>query len=201
MPDKAALLSPLLQLLNKIQPIETELENHLISSFEPKLVKKGEVLLREGEVCKNLWFLANGLLRSYHIIGRKETTSRIMFTNHIVIAPGSFFTQTPATESIQALSNSMLLTLSFERLQTMYSQYPLFNYHTRLITEDYFFKQEQRLYMLRKHSAADKYKYFETHYGSYLKDIPQKHVASFLNIARETYNRIRNNKNKGSSLL
>lgn len=201
MPDKAALLSPLLQLLNQIQPIETELENDLINSFEPKQVKKGEMILREGEVCKNLWFLADGLLRSYHIIGRKEITSRIMFTNHIVIAPGSFFRQTPATECIQSLNKAVLLTLSFERLQTIYSKYPAFNYHTRLITEDYFSKQEQRLYMLRKHSAADKYEYFENHYADYLKDIPQKHVASFLNIARETYNRIRNNKNKGSSLL
>ena len=194
--DKAVLLSPLLQLLHQISPLGAELENALIDEFKPEQIKKGQVLLREGEVCKNVWFLANGLLRSYHSTGNKETTSRIMFTNHIVISPGSFFTQTPATEGIEALSDCTLVTLSFATLQTIYTQFPLFNYHTRLITEDYFFKQEQRLYMLRKHSAVDKYKYFEANYGSYLKDIPQKHIASFLNIARETYNRIRNNRIK-----
>ena len=192
MKDTFVLLEPLLQSLNKIKPISFELENMLIKSFEPGNIQKGKILLYEGDVCKNLWFLAEGLLRSYHNIGTKEITSRIMFTNHIVIAPGSFFKQTPATESIEALSNSIVVTLSYSKLQEIYNKFPDFNYHTRLITEDYFYKQEQRLYMLRKHNATDKYKYFSENYNDYLQQIPQKYIASFLNIARETFSRTRN---------
>jgi len=190
--ETSELLQPLLQLLNKIKPISSELEDMLIKNFEPSAIKKGKILLYEGDVCKNLWFLADGLLRSYHNIGSKEITSRIKFTNHVVIAPGSFFKQTPATESIESLSNSIVVTLPYLKLQEIYNKFPDFNYHTRLITEDYFYKQEQRLYMLRKHNAADKYKYFNENYNDYLQQIPQKYIASFLNIARETFSRTRN---------
>lgn len=196
MKDRLPLLLPLLQTLNKIKPLSHDLEAMLINSFEPGKIKKGKILLHEGEVCRNLWFLSDGLLRSYHHIGDKEITCRIMFTNHIVIAPGSFFKQTPATESIEALTDCIVVTLSFVNLQNIYEKFPEFNYHTRLITEDYFYKQEQRLYMLRRHNAADKYNYFLKNYGDYLKEIPQKYIASFLNIARETFSRTRNRLSK-----
>lgn len=178
-------------MLKEIKPLSNELRDLLIRNFQEQQIKKGTILLHEGDVCKNLWFLGDGLLRSYHNIGNKEITSRIMFTGHIVISPGSFFTQTSATESIEALADCTLATLSFSSLQDIYSKFPEFNYHTRLITELYFFKQEQRLYMLRKHNAAAKYKYFLENYANYLKDIPQKYIASFLNIAPETLSRTR----------
>ena len=190
------LLASLIQLLNDIHPIRNELELALLSNFTIEEIKKGKVLLHEKDICKNLWFLCNGLLRSYHNIGDKEITSRIMYTGHIVISPGSFFTQTPATESIETLADCTLAKLSFNDLQDIYRRFPEFNYHTRLITEQYFYKQEQRLYMLRKHDAAAKYNFFLEHYADYLKDIPQKYIASFLNIAPETLSRTRSKLSK-----
>lgn len=192
--DKSTLLIPLFKLLNELQPISSDFEELLTSSFKIEKVGKGVVILKEGEVCQNLWFLADGLMRSFHKIGDKEITSRIMFTNHIVISAGSFFKQSASTESIESLADCILLTLPFTVLQKVYALHPPFNYHTRLITEDYFFKQEQRLYMLRKPNAEDKYRYFLEHYSNYLQAIPLKHIASYLNIARETLSRLRNKK-------
>jgi CRP/FNR family transcriptional regulator, anaerobic regulatory protein len=189
--EKELLLTPLLQMLNQIKPISSDLKEVLLDSFAIEEAKKGEILLHEGRVCSKLWFLANGLLRAYHNIDDKEVTCRIMFNHHIVIAPGSFFMQTPSTESIDALSHSRVATITFQALQKIYATFPEFNYYTRLITEQYFYKQEQRLYMLRKHDGIEKYKYFLANYENYIKEIPQKYIASFLNIAPETLSRIR----------
>lgn len=191
MQNKSLLLYPLLQLLKEIKPLSKKLEDTLINNFHDQKIKERKILLHEGDVCKKLWFLADGLLRSYHNIGNKEITSRIMFKNHIVISPGSFFTQTPATESIEALADCTVITLAFSDLQNIYTKFPEFNYHTRIITEQYFYKQEQRLYMLRKKDAAAKYKYFLENYSNFLKEIPQKYIASYLNIAPETLSRTR----------
>ena len=184
-------MGSLFELIDNIEPISKELELGFVKRFKIEQIKKGSVLLHEKDVCDNLWFLCDGLLRSYHNIGDKEITSRIMYTGHIVISPGSFFTQTPATESIEALADCIVAKLSFNDLQDIYKKFPEFNYHTRLITEQYFYKQEQRLYMLRKHDAAAKYNFFLENYAVYLKDIPQKYIASFLNIAPETLSRTR----------
>lgn len=189
--EVSEILAPLLSYLKNIAPVSIGLQNTLEQSFKKMSVKKNCVLLKEGGVCKYLWFLSDGLLRSYHIIGDKEITSRIMYTNHIVISPGSFFTQTPAVESIEAITDAELATIAYDDLQKIYDEFPEFNYHCRIITEQYFFKQEQRLYMLRKHDAFSKYKYFLENYSDYLHDIPLKHIATFLNIAPETLSRTR----------
>jgi hypothetical protein len=52
------------------------------------------------------------------------------------------------------------------------------------------------LYMLRKREATAKYEYFLQNYESYLKYIPQKYIASFLNIAPETLSRTRSKLSK-----
>ncbi|HEY8688401.1 MAG TPA: Crp/Fnr family transcriptional regulator [Chitinophagaceae bacterium] len=196
MQDKILLLSPLLKMLKEIEPLSKKIYHALIENFHDQKIKKGTIILHEGDVCKKLWFLANGLLRSYHNIGNKEVTSRIMFKNHIVISPGSFFTQTAATESIEALADSTIVSISFADLQKIYSKFPEFNFHTRIITEQYFYKQEQRLYMLRKREATAKYNFFLENYEGYLKYIPQKYIASFLNIAPETLSRTRSKLSK-----
>ena len=196
MQDTETTIAPLIDLLNGLKPVSADLHQLLIKSFKTIHVKKGAILLHEGNICRNIWFLSSGLLRSYHNIGQKEITSRIMFTEHIVISAGSFFTQTPATESIEALADSELATLSYDALQNVYEKFPEFNYHTRIITEQYFYKQEQRLYMLRKHDALSKYKFFLENYSNFLRDIPQKYIASFLNITPETLSRTRSKLSK-----
>ncbi len=192
MSETSLILQPLFEYLRQINPVSDELQEALIKNFKTVEVKKGSMLLHEGAICKNLWFLADGLLRSYHNIGDKEITSRIMFSGHIVISAGSFFTQTPATESIETLADTTVASLSYNALQHIYEKFPAFNYHTRIITEQYFYKQEQRLYMLRKHDALAKYKFFLENYSEFLKEIPQKYIASFLGVTPETLSRTRN---------
>lgn len=189
--DKEKQLSNLLVMLDGFQPLSTTLKSKIVSCFEIVELNKKSFLLQESQICKDLWFIVDGLARAFHYIGDKETTSRIMFTNHIVIAPGSFFMQTPALESIQLLSNSTLAKISYHQIEEIYKEFPEFNFHTRKITEYYFYKQEQRLYMLRQESAVNKYNYFLENYSSFIKYIPQKQIASFLGIAAETLSRLR----------
>ena len=66
------LLSPLFKMLNDIKPISSALETALIKSFKLKQIKKGAMMLKEGNVCENLWFLADGLLRSFHTMANKQ---------------------------------------------------------------------------------------------------------------------------------
>lgn len=191
--NKANILEPLMQLLRSIAPIDETLERKLIDCFKLESIDKHNLLLKENSICNKLWFLADGVLKAYHTVNGKEVISRIMFTNHIVIAPGSFFMQTPSTESIETITDVTVATIYFNDLQQLYKDFPYFNYHTRRITEYYFYKQEQRLLMLRQLNPLDKYKYFFKNFENYINVIPQKDVASFLGITRETYNRIHKN--------
>jgi CRP/FNR family transcriptional regulator, anaerobic regulatory protein len=195
--DKELLLAPLLQMLHGFKPMRKELEEELIKCFSPELIAKDSLILREGDVCKNLCVLADGILRMFHNIADKEITSRIMLKGHMAMSPGSFFTQTKSIESIEAVTESIVLRITFEQLQNIYDTFPEFNYHTRQIIEMYFYNQEQRLYMLRQQDAMAKYTYFIDHYGDIMQHIPQKFIASYLNITPETLSRIRKKLSQG----
>ncbi len=190
--NKETLLTPLFKMLDNIAVLEHDIKTDLTNAFTIKTVKAQKHILKQGQVCTHLCFMTEGILRTYHNIEQKEITARFTFANNIVVSAGSFFMQTPATESIQAIEDCTFLEIPFIALQKIYKKYPLFNYHTRLITENYFYQQEQRLFMLRHKSAKAKFEYFNTHFPHYFKDIPIKYIASFLGISAETLSRIRN---------
>ena len=184
-------LLPLLTMLNSMQQMDNALQLTLHNSFEIVEVPKKTIILQEGKICTNVWYVVKGLLRTYCQIVDKEITTRLMHTNYLALAPGSYFTQTASTETIQTITNCTLAVITYNSMQYLLATYPQFNYHNRLLTEQYYYKLEQRLYMLRKQDAAAKYQFFLKNYSTYAKYIPQKYIASFLNISPETLSRIR----------
>jgi hypothetical protein len=71
MQDTETIIAPLINMLNGLKPISADLHQLLVRSFKTDHVKKGAMLLHEGNICRNIWFLSSGLLRSYHNIGEK----------------------------------------------------------------------------------------------------------------------------------
>lgn len=191
MTEKAESLKILTHLLESYQPLKPTLRDAILEAFTIKTFAEKCILLSEGNICRDLFFIVDGVVRAFHFIGEEEKTSRLMFDNHIVIAPGSFFKQKPSIESLETMKESRIAIMSFTNLQKIYTQFPEFNYHTRLITEHYFYLQEQRLYMLRQESALEKYRFFVENYSQILRYIPQKYIASFLDIGAETLSRVR----------
>lgn len=189
--DKETLIAPLLKMLHGFKPMSKELEDALIKNFTPEKIVKEKLILKEGDVCTSLCVLCDGILRMFHNIADKEITSRIMLTGHMAMSPGSFFTQTKSIESIEAITDSIVIRITFDQLQYVYEKFPEFNYHTRQIIEMYFYNQEQRLYMLRQQDAMAKYNYFIDHYENIMQHIPQKYIASYLHITPETLSRTR----------
>lgn len=189
--DKSQLLQPFFDELENISKLPDELKENLANSFIIRGVKKNEIILSEGEICKHVWVVLKGLVRSFHYVNDTDVTSRLMKVNHIIISVGSFYTQTPAFETLQAIEPSVLACLHHRQLEEMYNKFPSFNYIGRKLTEHYFFLTEKRLFLLRKQKAIDKYKFFLEQYPGLINEIPLKYVASFLGMSHETLSRVR----------
>ncbi len=190
--EKIQLLTPFLLELDNIQPMQEDLKNRLIDDAELLHAIKGDIILSEGEICKHAWVVLKGIIRSFHYVGESEVTSSLMKPHHIIISVESFHTQTPAFESWEVLQPSLLARIHYTQLEKLYQQFPYFNYTVRRLTERYVFLMEERLYMLRKQKAIDKYKFFLKKYPGITNGIPLKYIASFLGINQETLSRVRN---------
>lgn len=195
--EKQQLLAPFFDKLDRIQKMDDNLKTDLVKLFKIERKEKEHLLLKEGNICYNLWVVAEGVVRAFHYVGETEITSRIITPHHIIISAGSFYTQTPAMENIEVIDTAIVASLPHAQLENLYAKYPSLNFIVRKITEFYFYMSEKRLYMLRKQKAIEKYKYFLEHYPGLINEVPLKYVASFLGMNQETLSRVRKKMQKG----
>ncbi len=169
-----------------------ELKEELTKELEIIEIPKRTVLLKEGQRCDYVYVVLQGLMRMYYIKDDDEICSRFMDEQHICISVRSFFSRETGYEYIETLENSTLTRISHDRLQFLYNTLLEFNYITRVITELYFIKSEERLYLLRKQSVEERYVFFSTNYTTLMQRVPLKHIATHLGTSIETISRIRN---------
>ena len=184
------MLETFLKRLRDIHQLSPEFED-AIRDLEIIEVSKGTLLLREGQREDYAWIVIKGLLRSYYIKEGEEICSRFNSEEQIVISVASFYGRMPGYEFVETLEDSVLARIHYDRLQEFYRNYPEFNFIGRVLTEYYFTLSEQRLYLLRKQSAEERYRFFMEHYPEWLQRVPLKYIATFLGMNLETLSRIR----------
>jgi CRP-like cAMP-binding protein len=184
-------MEKLLNLLHAIKPLSAALKERLEEDMETITIPKKTCLLRDGQTAQYLYVVLEGLLRSYYIKDDTEICSRFMKENHIVISVNSFYIQKPGYEFIETMEDSRLVRLHYTRLQKIYSDFDEFNYTARILTEQYFTHSEQRLYLLRKQKAEDRYRYFVENHTDLMQRVPLQYIATYLGMNLETLSRIR----------
>lgn len=185
----------LLNYLNGIYPLSTELSEHLYHVLKRKELAKKEILFKENSICNYIYFIESGLFRCYYTTEKeKDVCSWFMKTGDIIISVESFFNRVPSKENIQALEESVVYYVSYSELSAIYNKYLEFNYIGRVVTEKYYCQSEQRLYWIRMNTATQRYKLLLKNYPELLQLVPAKFIASFLGISVETLSRLKNNK-------
>lgn len=185
------MLDPFFKYLDSIRPMSPELRERLSKDLEIIEVSKKDLLLRDGERADYLYVVLSGMLRSYYIRDGVEITSRFMRPSHIVVSVNSFYARKPGYEFIEAMEPSTLARIHYNTLQQLYKDFIEFNYTARVLTEHYFSSSEERLYLLRKQKAEDRYQFFLENYSDLLNLVPLGYIASYLGMNLETLSRIR----------
>ena len=170
---------------------DSEIER-LISCFEFKTLTKGDFYIQEGKVGKDVGFVVSGLMRSfYYSSTEEEVTYCFNFENTFVAAYSSFLSQQPTRENIQALSEVQLLIVSREKIKELEEENVNWLRFFKLIAEEEYIRQEQRIFMLQCESAEKRYEDLVNNKPEYLQQIPLQYLASYLGITQRHLSRIR----------
>jgi len=171
-------------------PIPDQDWNEISGCFRLRKVLKNEFILREGRICRHLYFLETGLLRYF------TTRDGIEHTKFFTIAPYCFTSQVSfnnkkiAKENIQAIEDSSVWATTYEennRLLKLNS----WNLFARKITQEVQFFTEEILEELQSETAENRYIKMLNTQGALLQRLPQKILASYLGIAPQSLSRIR----------
>jgi CRP-like cAMP-binding protein len=103
----------------------------------------------------------------------------------------SFLTQTPGNFIIDALEDTELLQISKDDLEKLYECVPKFERFFRLILQNAFVAQQQRINQNLSFTAEECYLHFIKKYPQLEQRLPQKQVAAYLGITPEFLSMIR----------
>lgn len=159
---------------------ETDL---FVSQLQTKKLKRKEFLLRQGEICRTENFIVKGCLRVYSI-DDNGFEHIIMFgiEDWWVGDLLSFLTATKSNYFIDALEDTEVLQLSKDNLERLYQEVPKFERFFRLILQNAFVAQQQRINQSLSFNAEQRYLDFIKKYPAFEQRIPQKQLAAYLGI-------------------
>jgi len=157
-------------------------------------LKTNEYFLNEGQTCKKLAFIEEGLVRIYYMHDGKEITKCFCRENNITCSYSSMITQTPSESAIQALEDTKLISLSYSSLQKLYEKSMFWQQMGRIAGEREFVIEENHNRSMRNLSASERYKHILVNDSELLQRVPLNHLASYIQVTPETLSRIRNKK-------
>jgi CRP-like cAMP-binding protein len=161
------------------------------AAFIRRWLKKGEYLLREGQICSHVSFINKGVFRVFNIVNDNEYTAYFAFENDYVTDYKSFLTRKPSFDNIVALEDAELIQLDYESMQRLYEMYPIWQKYGRLITEQVFIETAERTQSLLLKSPEERYLQMIAEHPQILDRVPLKYIASFIGVTPEALSRIR----------
>ncbi len=170
---------------------DTEEWSEFSSKWKTVSIVKNDFLIKKGSIEKYLYFVAEGVLRAYHIKDGEEVCVGFTYTSDFSGGYDSFITGQPTQFYIQALSDSTLLRISREDLDQMFDKYKIVERWGRLFNEKLLLGKGLREVAILAFSAEERYRRLMTQSPQCLQLIPQKYLASYLAMTPETFSRLR----------
>lgn len=151
----------------------------------------GDVLLRQGETTQHLWFIRQGLARTFFLSAEGVERNRSFHAEGAWIGGGAPPLPSLSPYTVQALEPLHVVEMSYTQLQHWLVQLP----EARHLLEDglraVFEKQAAREAELLLLGASERYKAFGDEYGDIAQRLPLHHIASYLGITNVALSRIR----------
>lgn len=173
------------------QPLEPTEWADFSQILDLRSYKKGDFLIREGEVENNIYFLNTGATRHYFTRDGKEFTVDFQFAGDFVTAYNSLITREPGAIFIEVLEDANAVVIPYEQLQELYNRSHAGERIGRLMAEYQYAKRLRREMDLLSRTAEERYARLLQKAPALVSHISVKHLSSYLGIAPESLSRIR----------
>ena len=177
------------RILPNLQPQEFEM---IMPHLSLKSYQKGELILKDGEVCDKIFFLNKGFVRMFYIDNNgNEINYRFTDSGNFFVDFKSFLTKKPSHFYWEAMHKAEVITTSYQVVQEIYKTSNTWNLFGRLMAEQVYLQLNERVEMLLFMQPEERYLQMLQKYPNIISQVPQLHIATFLGIKPESLSRIR----------
>ena len=168
----------------------------LKDSFEKiatrRVIAKGEFLVREGDVEKNLYLVDSGAIRVFYLTEFEEMTIRFGYKGSMITSLSSFIKGSPSEFYIDAIRKTALKVISKENLMSLVNESAESLRQYTALLESLITQQIEREVDLLITSPTERLNRVLQRSPNLFQEIPLKYIASYLRMTPETLSRIRN---------
>jgi CRP-like cAMP-binding protein len=185
-------LLPFLLFLNKFLDVSSD---EFAQYIQPYVVLRRfeakRIVSAIGDVENHFNFLLSGLARTYYVKDGQEVVIQIATEGHIIHAQESFHSRQPSLYCVETIEPTRFVSITYQDLESIYASSPKMQHLGRLvITYTMLLKEKMQLQALTL-SPRERFLQFMEKHPTLLQRVPQKYVASYLNIKPETFSRFK----------
>ncbi len=157
-----------------------------------KTLEQKEILLDKGQICKNFFYVEEGLLRFYSVDKKdKEHILEFAPEKWLVLDRASYYFDEPSEFYIDAIESTTVAVLDEEFINITSEISPQFRKYNERILQNHIRHLQNRIHLLIGANAKERYLNFLEKYPDLTLRVPQWMIASFLGITPESLSRVR----------
>jgi CRP-like cAMP-binding protein len=170
---------------------DEEFNLYLAPVIRVRRFDKKEVVTREGEVENFFNFIVRGLVRKYYKKGNTEINSQISTEGHLILSQESFHSRKPSEYFVETIEPTIFVSMTYEALEHVYSQSRKMEHLGRLIVTFAMIIKDNWQMQIIKMTPRERFLNFVNKNPELMQRVPQKYLASYLNIKPETFSRFK----------
>ncbi len=164
----------------------------VLSNFKPLHVERNKFLVEQGQVCKQVYFIAKGCLQIFVYDNEMNETTRDIVTEGTWCSELlSFGSSNPANENIRTVEPCELLAIDRQGFQKMMETVPQFDKVYKQILETSYANSVYRINTFVALSALDRIKWLMEFRPQLMTRVSSKLIASYLGINKDVFSRLK----------
>ncbi len=180
----------IIKYLSKYTSLSNELAEIVLESTIIKNFRKGTILLKEGDMSKESYFVLKGCVRSY-LIDNGENKTLEFYTEEQPILPISYGKETLSEQYLECIEDSILIVNTPEHENEMFLKYPQFESICRIMTEVMMSNFQESFVNFKTTNPEERYLFILKNRPDLLQRVPLFQLASYLGLKPESLSRLR----------
>lgn len=180
----------LFDFISKYVSLTDEEKNAILSLDLFRSIKKGTILLKEGQKSKDSYFVLKGCIRTYYVLDSEEKTTAF-YTEMEALTPPCVINKTPSEYYVSCIEDTILTVSNSDMEVEINSKFPKFETICRILAEELLAKQQIDFDEFKTSSPEQRYLNLIQKRPDLLQRVPQHQLASYLGVKPQSLSRLR----------
>lgn len=184
-------MDKVLEYLQRLTTITPEQFQLIKPYLELRSFDKKVIILNKGDIEDYLSMVISGIVRKYTRSKGRESTIQLATEGHLIQAEISFHERTPSRVIIETIEPTLLVSLRYEGAMKILDEYEFAEDIAIRMLYMMFIIKDQRAYQQLSKNTRERFLDFVNTHPHMLQRVPQKILASYLDIEPETFSRLK----------